>query len=778
MIGALQKFDFLSSAYQRPNQEWVCGRQAEGRPCQIGPDAKGVCRADYECQPMKRDDRWHCTRSDYAGGRCEKGPFPDSTCCRPVPRCRPVMNWRARPKAMGRRVAALTFGLLLILLAGSGGPAFIDPGPITFQHAGVKDCGGCHTAFSKGATAWVRAAFAENTDVDDSKLCLACHDLGQNVFQPHSLSPFQLAALTENVNTTTIGSWAMTSATAAMVLGPPHKDGGELSCMTCHREHHGNAFDLTAMRDSRCQVCHTFQFTSLSQGHPEFFDYPYNRRTRIVFDHASHIEKHFRDRAMRRAAPKECKSCHTPDANGRLMLINGFDDNCVACHGGQVEGVGRATAKGLPVLNVPGLDVLTLEERQIDIGAWPEDADGEMTPFMDFLLAGDKEYDAARTTLAGLDLLDLTDAGDAQIAAVEALAWRVKELLFDLAVDGLPALKPRLEAALGRGLRMAEIAELAGLLPVDAVRSAQKSWFPGLARDVLRHRQTRANASPGAGRGLGAPSSAGNDSGDLLGGKEGGGLLSGDKEDGGLLSGDNEGGGLLSGDKEDGGLLSGDKEGGGLLSGDKEAGDGKPAARDGQEQEEMTVDMAAGEEWSAAGGWYRDDFTLRYRPTGHADRFLKAWLDVTGQAMAAKSAGRRIFEMLGSAKAPGLCAKCHSIDAGAGGTFMVNWRGSSPLPGKHRSTIFSHTAHFSLLDEKGCLTCHDPNVKAKYAESFADRNPATFASNFWSIEREDCAACHTPAEAGDTCVKCHNYHIGTFRPAIATMREMTFTEGN
>ena len=30
-----------------------------------------------------------------------------------------------------------------------------------------------------------------------------------------------------------------------------------------------------------------------------------------------------------------------------------------------------------------------------------------------------------------------------------------------------------------------------------------------------------------------------------------------------------------------------------------------------------------------AGGWFREDFALRYRPTGHADAFIRAWLDAT-----------------------------------------------------------------------------------------------------------------------------------------------------
>jgi len=87
------------------------------------------------------------------------------------------MSWRARPGALARRVAALTVGLLLILMA-SDGPTFINPGPLTFQHSQIQDCVGCHAAFDKGPTSWVHAAFAENTIISDSKRCIACHDQG------------------------------------------------------------------------------------------------------------------------------------------------------------------------------------------------------------------------------------------------------------------------------------------------------------------------------------------------------------------------------------------------------------------------------------------------------------------------------------------------------------------------------------------------------------------------------------------------------------------------
>ena len=154
------------------------------------------------------------------------------------------------------------------------------------------------------------------------------------------------------------------------------------------------------------------------------------------------------------------------------MIVKEFGATCAGCHEAQIEGIGRATSKGLEILAVPGLDVQTLLDGDVPIGFWPEDAEGEITPYMALLLSGDGGYDAARTHLADLDLLDLTDASDEQIAAVEDLAWSIKELIYDLTTGGVASLNDRLSDALGHELDSMELARLTNLLPADAVKTA------------------------------------------------------------------------------------------------------------------------------------------------------------------------------------------------------------------------------------------------------------------------------------------------------------------
>lgn len=173
------------------------------------------------------------------------------------------------------------------------------------------------------------------------------------------------------------------------------------------------------------------------------------------------------------------------------------------------------------------------------------------------------------------------------------------------------------------------------------------------------------------------------------------------------------------------------------------------------------------EDWVARGGWYRSnsDYSISYRPTGHADLFLRSWMDLS----VANPNARQLFDSLSNPKAPGLCAKCHSTDDRP--EPQINWNPSLPDAFEHKFTRFSHVAHFSLLDDHGCQTCHrlDSNAsRESYGAAFATghRDPAAFSSNFKSIDLGLCASCHTRKHAGESCLKCHNYHVGHFVPTL------------
>jgi hypothetical protein len=192
------------------------------------------------------------------------------------------------------------------------------------------------------------------------------------------------------------------------------------------------------------------------------------------------------------------------------------------------------------------------------------------------------------------------------------------------------------------------------------------------------------------------------------------------------------------------------------------------------------VAIKPAEDWVAAGGWYRpqDSFTLFYRPSGHADPFLVAWLGAAAQ-MSGKPAtphAREAFQKLADPQSPGLCTKCHTTVEHRG-TTLVHWVPIESEPKGKSFTTFNHTSHLSLMGDTGCQMCHGLNPKSDYAKYFtgpsgaeANRDPTRFASNFSALSRTVCLQCHQPKAAGDACLLCHRYHTEGPAGGLVTIR--------
>ncbi|HEX4666638.1 MAG TPA: hypothetical protein VH207_08555 [Chthoniobacterales bacterium] len=168
------------------------------------------------------------------------------------------------------------------------------------------------------------------------------------------------------------------------------------------------------------------------------------------------------------------------------------------------------------------------------------------------------------------------------------------------------------------------------------------------------------------------------------------------------------------------------------------------------------MEIKPAEEWVSAGGWYRpaESFTLYYRPNGHADPFLVAWLTASAHlsgifgpgALAARDALQRLSDP----QTAGLCMKCHTVDEN-GARPVIRWRPVESEPKAKTFTTFNHSAHFSLVRDAGCQMCHRINPAAEYAKYFsgptgaeADRDPSRFASNFSPLSKALCLRCHKP----------------------------------
>jgi hypothetical protein len=177
------------------------------------------------------------------------------------------------------------------------------------------------------------------------------------------------------------------------------------------------------------------------------------------------------------------------------------------------------------------------------------------------------------------------------------------------------------------------------------------------------------------------------------------------------------------------------------------------------------------ESWADYGGWYRQDFAIFYRPTGHKDKFLYSWLYLTGPQAPLGDAGpaAAVFDGLTGKDAQGSCTKCHSVDELPNKGRIVNFAQPSAESKQGRFTSFIHEPHFGNMGDRGCLSCHAIEKDRAYLKAYEQGNLQSFVSNFGSVKKELCQTCHNKTMARQDCLTCHKYHVnGVITPIMST----------
>ncbi|MDA7948481.1 MAG: hypothetical protein MPJ78_13530 [Hyphomicrobiaceae bacterium] len=692
---------------------------------------------------------------------------------------------RTRRNIISAWVAVLSAGLFILSIAYVSDTRHFMPGPITMSHGTLEQCTDCHTNVSKGQFGWLRAIVAPVDHDKDTKACVSCHMIGDGARNPHSLELARLDAYVKRAEASPEASKRSTSARvreAALPVDQTFPDG--VPCATCHKEHNGQLFNLKSMADTQCHTCHSVQFNDFHTSHPEFDSYPFRRRTRINFDHTGHFKKHFpewRTKKNAKQVPPTCTNCHTATAEVGYMDIKPFAEICSSCHIDQITGKERATGpKGITLLSLPGLDLETLKEKNADVGEWPEDAEGEISPLMRLLIGRD---DAHRKTLKvtdELDLLDLTEATDEQIAEVRKLALEVKRLFYALTTDGMSDFFRRIKSATGARISQDLATQLSASMPLDVLLAAQREWLPSLVDEIeatpSAAQEEKDDTAPVFATDA-SPSESADDGAleDDASDEEKPKPVSASPADASANWRIDPFGRLIKGnqlpEEDDEEENESDEEAAEQEGDDPDAETDTADADAGETDESSEIDVDT-EDWTELGGWYRKDFAILYKPVGHADPFLRAWLDLTSRLYSGNenNVAKPAFEELTGKDAQGQCMKCHSVDATRNASRLVNWEPSSPVSNESPFTKFDHRPHFGVAQKEGCFTCHGMSKAKGYLETYKGNDPYKYVPNFKLVKKETCASCHGKMQVRQDCLLCHKYHVNEVASPVMTTK--------
>jgi hypothetical protein len=508
----------------------------------------------------------------------------------------------------------------------------------------------------------------------------------------------------------------------------------------------------------------------------------------IVFDHRTHKNTHYgKDR------PFDCGGCHVLDASRRVEATLGYDTACAGCHSaGKVDHHGAKIAgERLLMFQLPDLGL-----KQPDV-SWRNGAPTgpEVTPLMQLLLVGDEAARPALFSLAnsGGDPTDWP-AADEGGSLRRSLGAGVDRLLDDLLLDDSRWLRRRTAEALGvaadsgdaaglaneledgqRSLRGAlagatgsvaeapAVQELAvALLSVEPTRAQVLAWvvralcvdlppaqIVGVAGALNSPSQNPTkipscakNAAAQADAALNARTEALEAAADALHAQ------TDDTRTHALLASAAMApvrlrlrvaralGVAFDNPKVEALLAQLGGAGYAVQQWRSSVVDGTPAADAGSE----------------ARGWSvrAKDAAVIYRPSGHADPFLRAWLDAavalsgaTGDALPAA-----LRDHLGEAARATECLACHSINRSASAA-TVDWQPAGRTLDNSGFSNFDHGPHVELLSRDGCGRCHTVaagQANGAHARGLQDHSKAV------------CAQCHVPGQANADCLTCHRYH--------------------
>lgn len=763
-----QKFQLDNNLYERPNDKWSCGARAAGMPCSTGPDSSGRCGAI--CQPIKDGDRFYCASATKHSGDCDvgptedgrcctlppqcvpkkfkskltgesewkstrgicpRGPLPDGNCCRTLEQCSPVRSVMARRKHFTLAAFSGAIGLVLIMIAFPGPKKAISPGPLFQTHASlIGDCRQCHDHDHSPIVTSLYPDIDKPTGEDGSgpagdqtARCLHCH---------HELH-----------------------------------NGPEDSDVDYGRYIHNTAPETLA-RLSRKQVdlreARDNKKDNQAQSYADYVKLYSSTQKACAECHQEHRGPEFDIKAM---TDRQCQSCHmnqfTSFDNGHPAFTNYPHDkraNIYFDHATHFR-VHFADHQRIAGIEASLSNQLSLESGTAACATCHQsDSGGFMkTKGFEDTCAECHDYQI-QNPLASIDFLAIPDwvfsADDVQLSDRLKTFESSNRLGFSPMAIALLDREPAFRQALEELMKEPGVTE--GSEPptelVDGPLASVRLSLDG----VLNQLQVTQESAPVG------PAPPSDDEGNAE-------AMSAESTN-------------LQGLAQ---RLFSDR----LEPTDLQRFVNRfPVDQVGQFATMLDDrDTSFAEPNLLDANWMTEyqnsTYTLKYRPTGHADPMLQEWINslatvAEDMAMNSSSASSNseqtmfreyqfdLFEQFAGSLSAGRCTKCHSMDADVG-QGVVHWQSSSNmLTNRKEFEKFSHLPH--MTRQLQCTDCHEvmPEDSIEFSKSqflSAPRGLPNVSSNhpfsvgIGPLNISDCRRCHNSSGDSQSCTTCHNYHV-------------------
>lgn len=669
---------------------------------------RGTCSGKAECVPHRQGDSWFCSRSATQGGPCADGPLPGGTCSSNLPPCQPVRSLRLKRRILIFSASALSLAIILCNFGGPRTREFISPGPLTFKHGTVtQTCEACHT----GPRRKVIAMLFDSPEpaahpVSQSKLCLDCHNMGTDAAFPHGAPADDLLKLTQRASGDLVAS-AVVDATPTLVASTGESRNPPL-LMGVSRQVLGKP--IAPDGTIPCAACHR--------------------------------EHHGRDFDLTALGNAQCQTCHVRQfdgmGHGHPEFKAGYPFRSrTAIYFDHESHLGRHF-KDFSTIAPQGVAPTTC----VDCHAADSAGQRMVLKSFDQTCASCHLGQVLDTTLGGIRLLNLPALDTDSLTSGDAAKAVVGEWNQLAAGEATPFLRLLIAGDSGTSVTPGtNLADLSRASPVDReaaarfARSIKELLYDMIvAGDGSLHDRLAKLTDP--------PLSA-------------------------------ETVTLLAADIPPSTLrIAQERWLPALLQ-------EVPALRAGQALPSVTEQKLPFTQPSSVRWKIHDaDCSIQYLPRRHTDLFLQTWLDLSGREYASKTKPEfaAVFDYLASPYSPGHCTSCHSVEARPDGSRIVKWTSSIPSADMHSFSAFSHSPHVNLVGAERCESCHQLDVGSRYAAGFRTQSnnlnfhPEVYESNFRPIEQASCVECHVPGKASDSCLLCHNYHVGHYHSLQAPIQ--------